>query len=130
MNLLDIYKCNICGNIVEIIHSGGGELVCCSQPMERLKEQTNEDMNLEKHLPVIERDGENVKIKVGKIPHPMTLEHHIEFIEAISEDKKYIKRKFLHPEEEPILEFKCNCGKIIAREYCNIHGVWKDQEND
>ena len=127
--LLQIYKCNICGNIVEVLHSGDGELVCCGEAMKLYNENTV-DATLEKHVPVIEKYEEGkIRIKVGSVPHPMEDVHYIEFIEAISPDGRYMKRKFLHPHEEPVMEFKCDCDKIKARELCNIHGLWSN-END
>ncbi len=127
--LFQIYKCNVCGNIAEILHEGAGELVCCAQPMILFKENSV-DASAEKHVPVTEKlENGKIRIKVGSQPHPMENEHYIEFIEAISPDKKYLKRKYLHPHEEPVMEFKCECDKIIARELCNIHGLWR-HEND
>lgn len=126
----EIYKCNICQNLVEIVNEGFGVLVCCGQDMEKQEPHTQEE-GLEKHLPVIEfyeKDNNKiVKIKVGEIEHPMTNEHFIRFIEAISNDGVYIKRKFLKPNDNPVLEFKCNCDTMIVREYCNIHGLWRKQ---
>ena len=119
----EIYKCNICGNIVEILGEGQGELVCCGENMELLNEKTQEEMK-EKHLPVISIQDKNVTIRVGEIPHPMLLEHHIDFIEAISLDGKYLKRKYLEINEIPELRFYCNSDKMKARELCNIHGLW------
>ena len=118
----EIYKCNICGNIVEVLNVGGGELVCCGQPMELLKERT-EDEGLEKHVPVIEKTDRGIKVKVGSIPHPMEKKHYIQWIEIIVDDGIY--RKFLKPGDEPEAEFKVKAEKIEAREYCNIHGLWK-----
>ncbi|MDD3236484.1 MAG: desulfoferrodoxin [Candidatus Gastranaerophilales bacterium] len=123
--LMQIYKCNICGNIVEVIHPGAGDLVCCGEKMELLTEQTNDDGVAEKHKPVITFDGETKTIRVGSIPHPMEENHYIMFVEAISPDKKYIKRKYLSPNDEPKLDLKCKCEKIIARELCNVHGLWR-----
>lgn len=120
--LRQVYRCNICGNIVEVIHTGVGELVCCGQPMELLKEKT-EDVGLEKHVPVIERVGSKVKVKVGGVPHPMEEKHYIEWIEIIADGISC--RKFLKPGEKPEAEFETTARKIKAREYCNIHGLWK-----
>ncbi|MCW3993256.1 MAG: desulfoferrodoxin [Candidatus Bathyarchaeota archaeon] len=120
--LRQIYRCNVCGNIVEVIHTGVGELVCCGQPMELLTEKTA-DVGLEKHVPVIEKVGNKVKVKVGSVPHPMEQKHHIEWIETIADDKSC--RKFLKPGEKPEAEFEITAEKIEAREYCNIHGLWK-----
>ncbi|MFH1544965.1 MAG: desulfoferrodoxin [archaeon] len=120
--LNEIYKCNVCGNIVQVIHSGAGELVCCGQPMELLKEKT-EDAGQEKHVPVIEKTRKGVKVKVGSVPHPMEEKHFIEWIEVIADGSSY--RKFLKPGEKPEAEFEVKAESITAREYCNIHGLWK-----
>ncbi|MCZ2846040.1 MAG: desulfoferrodoxin [Candidatus Bathyarchaeota archaeon] len=117
-----IYKCNVCGNIVEVLHTGAGELVCCNQPMELIKEKT-EDTGQEKHVPVIEKTEEGVKVKIGSVPHPMEKEHYIEWIEIIINGKS--SRKFLNPGEKPEAEFEVKTQEIGAREYCNIHGLWK-----
>lgn len=122
-NITEIYKCEACGNIVEVMFSGNGQLVCCDQPM-ILIEERNEETLFEKHKPVIDNNGETKKIRVGSIQHPMENEHYIMFIEAISPDKKYIKRKYLKPHEVPELEFKCQCDEFTARELCNIHGLF------
>ena len=120
--LKQIYRCNICGNIVEVLHVGGGTLVCCGQPMELLQEKT-EDVGQEKHVPVIEKTETGIKVKVGSVPHPMEEKHYIEWVEIIADSKVY--RKFLKPEDKPEAEFKIKAEKIEAREYCNIHGLWK-----
>lgn len=127
---LDLYKCNVCGNIIEIINPGYGQLVCCSVPMEHLHEQTGDDEFQEKHVPIITLEGENKTIRVGSIPHPMEKEHYIIFIEAISPDKKYLKRKYLKPNEEPKLDLKASChyDELFARELCNIHGIWVSEK--
>jgi superoxide reductase len=117
-----IYKCNICGNIVEVLHSGVGQLVCCGQPMALLTEKT-EDVGMEKHLPVIEKTERGVRVKIGSIPHPMEEKHYIEWIEIIAEGTSY--RKFLRPGDKPEAEFEIQAENIEAREYCNIHGLWK-----
>ncbi|MDH5754874.1 MAG: desulfoferrodoxin [Candidatus Bathyarchaeota archaeon] len=117
-----IYRCNICGNIVEVLHAGVGQLVCCGQPMELLTEKT-EDVGLEKHVPIIEKVGNKVKVKVGSVPHPMEQKHYIEWIEIIADGRVY--RKFLKPRDKPEAEFEITADKIEAREYCNIHGLWK-----
>lgn len=120
--LEQIYKCNVCGNIVEVLHAGAGELVCCGQPME-LMEEKKEDVGQEKHLPVIEKMENKVKVKVGSIPHPMEERHYIEWIELIAHGKAY--RQFLKPGEIPEATFEVEAEKITARDYCNIHGLWK-----
>ncbi len=120
--LKQIYKCNICGNIVEVLHAGVGQLVCCGQPMELLKEKT-EDVGLEKHVPVIEKSNGKVKVKVGSVPHPMEDKHWIEWIELVADGKVY--RKFLNPGDSPEADFEIEAENITAREYCNLHGLWK-----
>lgn len=120
--LNQIYKCNICGNIVEVLHTGVGQLVCCDQPMELLKEKI-EDIGQEKHVPVIEKTETGVKIKVGSVPHPMEEKHFIEWIEIIANGRVY--RKFLKPGMKPEAEFDVKTDNIVAREYCNVHGLWK-----
>ncbi len=130
--LLKLYKCNICGNIVEIINPGNGTLTCCSLPMELLKEQTNDNQSQEKHVPIVTLEGENKTIRVGSIEHPMEKDHYIVFIEAISPDKKYLKRKYLSPGDKPQMEIKecCHYDKFKARELCNIHGLWVSEKNE
>ena len=117
-----IYKCNICGNIVEVLHPGVGQLVCCGQPMELLQEKSR-DAGQEKHVPVVEKSESGVKVKVGSIPHPMEEPHYIEWIEIIADGRVY--RKFLKPGDKPEAEFEIRAEKIRARDYCNIHGLWK-----
>ncbi len=116
-----VYKCNICGNIVEVLHTGKGELVCCGQPMEPLEEKT-EDTGREKHVPVIEKTEGIVKVRIGSVPHPMEEGHYIEWIELIADGMVY--RKFLNPGEKPEVEFHTEAENIKAREHCNIHGLW------
>ena len=118
-----IYKCDICGNIVEVLHGAGGQLVCCGQPMKLLKENTV-DASLEKHVPVVEKIKEGFKIKVGSVPHPMEEKHYIEFIEIIADGVSY--KKFLRPGEKPEAEFSIKQPtSLVVREYCNLHGLWK-----
>jgi len=119
---LEIYKCEICGHIVEVLHEGVGELVCCGKPMKLMVENTV-DASKEKHVPVIEKVDGGIKVKVGSIPHPMEQKHYIEWIEIIANDKIY--RKFLKPGDQPEAFFNIQADNIIAREYCNIHGLWK-----
>ena len=117
-----IYRCNVCGNIVEVLHAGVGQLVCCGQPMGLLSEKT-EDVGREKHVPVVEKTGKGVKVKVGSIPHPMEEQHYIEWIEVIAGGRVY--RKFLNPGEKPEAEFEIVAEDVVAREYCNLHGLWR-----
>ena len=126
---LEIYKCEICGNIVEVLHGGKGQLVCCGQPMNLLEEQTADWKN-EKHVPVIKekKDEEGnlkgIKVVVGSTAHPMEDDHYIEWIEVIKGGKAY--RKFLKPGDDPKAKFKMKAEGVIAREYCNKHGLWKN----
>ena len=120
--ILQIYKCEICGNMVEMIHEGIGQLVCCGQPMKFYEENTV-DASQEKHVPVVEKIEGGFKVKVGSIPHPMEEKHYIEWIEVIADGKTY--RQFLKPGDVPEAVFMIDASAIIAREYCNLHGVWK-----
>lgn len=120
---MQVYKCDICGNVVEVLHEGGGELVCCGKPMKLLSEKT-EDLGAEKHVPVVEVAEDKMFVKVGSAPHPSEENHYIEFIEVISHDNKYIKRKYLSAGEKPELELKPKYKKFYMRAYCNLHGLW------
>jgi len=117
----EIYKCEICGNVVEVLHGGKGQLYCGGQPM-KLMEEKKEEQGYEKHLPVIEQKNGSVIVKVGSVPHPMEEEHYIEMIEVITEDGKVL-RKYLKPRDKPEAEFNVENIKE-AREYCTIHGLW------
>jgi len=119
---LEIYKCELCGNIVEVLHGGAGELVCCGQPMKQFKENTV-DAAKEKHVPVIEKGPDGITVKVGSVAHPMEAEHYIEWIELIADGKVY--RQFLNPGDTPEATFKVDADQVTAREYCNLHGLWK-----
>jgi superoxide reductase len=120
--MLEIYKCEVCGNIVELLHEGQGELVCCGKPMKLFVENTV-DAAREKHVPVIEKTSTGVKVKVGSVAHPMEEKHYIEWIEIITDGKAY--RQFLKPGDAPEATFAIQANNIIAREYCNLHGLWK-----
>ena len=119
---LQIYKCEVCGNIVEVLHDGAGELVCCGQPMTLLVANTV-DAAKEKHVPVIEKTANGVTVKIGSAPHPMEEKHYIEWIEIMADGKAY--RQFLKPGDAPEATFDIQANKIGAREHCNIHGLWK-----
>jgi len=119
---LQIYKCELCGNIVEVLHGGAGELVCCGQPMNLLTENTV-DAAKEKHVPVIEKIDGGFKVKVGDVPHPMEEKHYIEWIELIADGKSYIQ--FLNPGDTPEATFMIDATSVTAREFCNLHGLWK-----
>ena len=120
--LKQVYRCNVCGNIVEVLHAGQGELVCCGQPMELLQEKAT-DAGLEKHVPVVETTAKGAKVKVGEVPHPMEDNHYIEWIEVITDSGSC--RQALKPGEKPEAEFEIGGQKVAAREYCSVHGLWK-----
>jgi superoxide reductase len=124
VQLKEIYKCNVCGNIVEVVHASDGDLVCCGQPMELLKEKI-QDVGNEKHVPVIEKTATGVKVKVGSIPHPMEEKHYIEMIELHADGAVY--RKFLRPGEKPEAEFCVTAKTLTAREFCTVHGLWRSK---
>ena len=122
---LEVYKCMVCGNIVEVLHGGAGELVCCGEPMERLDEKTA-DAATEKHVPVIERIGSGVKVKVGSVEHPMEDKHYIKFIEILLKDR--VMRKELKPGQAPEAECYTTKSDVIeVREFCTVHGLWKNK---
>ncbi|MBA7593959.1 desulfoferrodoxin [candidate division WOR-3 bacterium] len=118
---LQVYKCNICGNIIEVLHEGVGELVCCDQPMVLFDEKIEEE-GKEKHLPVVEKTEKGFFVKVGSIQHPMEEKHYIEWIEIIVDGKTY--RQFLKPGDVPEAIFAIEAEEITAREYCSVHGLW------
>lgn len=119
---LEVYKCEACGNIVEVLFGGAGELVCCGEPMKQMIENTV-DAAKEKHVPVLEKTGDGYKVTVGSVAHPMEDKHYIQWIELIADGKAY--RQFLSPGEAPEAFFKVDAGQVSAREYCNLHGLWK-----
>lgn len=119
---LEIYKCRKCGNIVQMLHGGVGELVCCGEPMKLYKENTV-DAAIEKHVPVIAQAAGGIKVKVGSVPHPMEEQHYIEWIEILVDGKAY--RQFLKPGGAPEADFDIPAGGVVARAYCNLHGLWK-----
>jgi superoxide reductase len=121
--LNQIYKCELCGNIVQVVHEASGELVCCRQAMTLLCENTQEAA-LEKHLPVFTQTDQVVKVKIGEIPHPMTSDHFIEWIEILTEQEIY--RHKLNPQDLPEVEFTVNQKVLAVRAYCNLHGLWKE----
>jgi superoxide reductase len=119
---LEIYKCELCGNIVEVMHGGGGDLVCCGENM-ILFEANTVDAAKEKHVPVVEKTADGFNVKVGSVAHPMEEKHHIEWVELIVGDKAY--REFLNPGDTPEATFCVEADQVTAREYCNLHGLWK-----
>ncbi len=121
--LHEIYKCAVCGNIVEVVHGGAGNLVCCDEEMKLMHENTSDGAK-EKHVPVVEKVDGGVKVTVGSVLHPSEEKHYIEWIQIILEDGKDMK-KFLKPGDTPEAFFPNVSGDVIAREYCNLHGLWK-----
>jgi superoxide reductase len=119
---MDVYKCDLCGNIVEVLDGGKGQLVCCGKPMQKLVEKTA-DQGKEKHVPVVERTANGVVVKVGDVPHPMQEDHYIMWVEI--EADGLVERKYLSPGMEPKAEFCVSAEKVTAREYCSIHGLWR-----
>ena len=119
-----VYKCDMCGNVTEVLHTGAGELVCCGEPMIKLEAKTA-NQGKEKHVPVIEKIDGGYKVKVGSIPHPMEEKHYIEWIELIADEKTY--RKFLKSGQSAEAIFKVEQTNVSAREHCNVHGLWKGQ---
>ncbi|MCF8031637.1 MAG: desulfoferrodoxin [Desulfarculaceae bacterium] len=119
---LEVYKCDVCGNMVELLIVGGGELVCCGEPM-KLQSENTTDAAQEKHVPVIEKIDGGYKVKVGSVPHPMEDKHWIQWIELVAGDKAYME--FLNPGQAPEATFLVDAGAVTAREYCNLHGHWK-----
>lgn len=120
----EVYKCDVCGNVVEVVHAGGGTLVCCDQPMRLMKENTV-DASKEKHVPVIEQVPNGIKVSVGSVLHPMEEKHYIEWIELTVGGR--IWRQYLKPGQQPVAVFEGVTGTsgVTAREYCNLHGLWK-----
>jgi len=121
-NRNDVFKCDVCGHIIEVLHEGVGELVCCGQPMKLMTENTT-DAAKEKHVPVVEKVTGGIKVKIGSVAHPMEEKHYIEWIEVIADGKAY--RQFLAPGQAPEAVFPIEAANITAREYCNLHGLWK-----
>jgi len=117
-----VYKCDKCGNIIEAVHGGPGKLVCCGEPMKLMEEKTADWKN-EKHVPVVEKVDGGFKVVVGSTLHPMEDKHYIEWIQVIADGKAY--RRFLNPGDAPEAFFKLDADEVVAREYCNIHGLWK-----
>ena len=120
---LQVYRCNICDNVVLVVRSGVGTLVCCGQPMSLLAEKTG-GPGEEKHVPVVEREGDVVRVKMGSVEHPMQEDHLIEWVELIVGDE--VHRRFFKPGDKPEAEFKiAGARRLVARAFCNKHGLWK-----
>lgn len=118
---LEVYKCDVCGNIVEVFQGGQGELVCCGQPM-ILQVENTVDAAKEKHVPVIEKTEGGITVKVGEVAHPMEEKHYIQWIEVVADGRCYTK--FLKPGDAPEAFFCIDASTVTAREYCNLHGHW------
>ena len=123
-NVNEVYKCSVCGNIVEVLFVGGGELVCCGKPMDLMQEKTD-DEGQEKHVPVVEKTENGIKVKVGSVPHPMEAEHLIQWIELVADGVSY--KRFLKSGQAPEAEFALSAESVFARAYCNVHGLWKSK---
>ncbi|MCX7949020.1 MAG: desulfoferrodoxin [Treponemataceae bacterium] len=120
--VLEVYKCDHCGMIVEVLHGAPGRLVCCGEPMKLITENTV-DASKEKHVPVVEQTNDGVRVTVGSLAHPMEEKHYIEWIELVADGIRY--RKYLKPGDTPVAEFAVQANTVTAREYCNLHGLWK-----
>ena len=120
----EVYKCELCGNIVEVLHGAGGTLVCCGQNMKLMKENTT-DASKEKHVPVIEKTETGIKVKVGSVPHPMEEKHYIEWVEVRTGENVYIRG--FKPNEKPESEFPVTSTNVKVRAFCNVHGLWTNK---
>ena len=130
MDKLDLYRCEICGNLVEVILPGGGTLVCCGEPMHFIDGKNREEMAMEKHIPVfVKNDEGNDIVRVGEILHPMDDDHYITFIQTISEDKKCSHLQYFNPGDKLEMLLEQKLGKTIAREFCNLHGLWEGESD-
>ncbi len=119
---LQVYKCKVCGNMVEVVHASGGTLVCCGQNMTALKEGET-DAAVEKHVPVVKKIDNGFKVVIGEVNHPMEEKHFIEWIELVADGRAY--REFLKPGQPPEATFMIHADQVSAREFCNLHGLWK-----
>lgn len=119
---LEVYKCDLCGQLIEVLHAGNGDLVCCGQPMKCMVEGTT-DAAKEKHVPTIEKTASGYLVKVGAVAHPMEEKHYIQWVELVADGVSYTQ--FLKPGDAPQAEFCIKATQVTAREYCNLHGHWK-----
>ena len=125
-NMYDVYKCEKCGNVVMVMHFGGGDLVCCGQNMTKMDEQTA-DSSTEKHVPVIEKVDGGYEVTVGSTLHPMLEKHWIQWIELTVDGTRMVEE--LNPGDEPKAFFACTgaAASVSAREFCNVHGLWRGE---
>ena len=119
----EVYKCDSCGNMVEMVHEGKGQMICCGKPMRLMKENIV-DASTEKHVPVMEKLSGEILVKVGTVPHPMEKDHYIEWIEVVK-DGKTLSRQYLNPGDVPEAKFASDPNGLVVREFCNLHGIWK-----
>jgi superoxide reductase len=119
----EVYKCDSCGNMVEMVHEGKGQMICCGKPMRLMKENIV-DASTEKHVPVMEKLSGGILVKVGTVPHPMEKDHYIEWIEVVK-DGKTLSRQYLNPGDVPEAKFASDPNGLVVREFCNLHGIWK-----
>lgn len=119
---LQVFRCEVCGHVIQVMHGGAGTLVCCNQPMQQLTENTT-DAAQEKHVPVVERDGEKVTVRVGSVDHPMEEKHYIEWIEVAAGDE--VMQRYLKPGDPPHATFEVTSKDLTVRAYCNLHGLWR-----
>lgn len=119
---LQVFRCEVCGHVIQVMHGGAGTLVCCNQPMQLLTENTT-DAAQEKHVPVVERDGSKVTVRVGSVDHPMEEKHYIEWIEVADGDE--VMQRYLKPGDAPQATFEVTGNDLTVRAYCNLHGLWR-----
>jgi len=122
--MFEVYKCEVCGNIIKVVHASEGALVCCGKPM-ILQQEKTADQGKEKHAPVIENSPTGIMVKVGSVPHPMEEKHFIEWVEVRSGENVYVRG--FKPGEKPEAEFCIADTKVKARAYCNVHGLWTNK---
>jgi len=119
--ILEVYKCGVCGNTTMVVSPSSGTLVCCGQPMNHQAEK-KDDVGKEKHVPVIEKTVNGIRVKLGSVPHPMEEKHYIQWIEVISGDNLYVHG--LKPGQAPETEFPVKADHVKVRAFCNVHGLW------
>lgn len=126
---LELYKCEVCGNTVQVILEGFGQLTCCGQPMLKMQPHQNDDNMNEKHVPVFAKTEDGTEIRVGSQPHPSEDEHYIMFIESITNDKNRVTLQYIYPHQEAKMFVREQLDKSAALEYCNIHGLWEGKSD-